>query len=117
MTRAFVTLAFLTGCVNEYHPEYHPVSIVSVQATSRERAPLREYRAPDPDYSKMFSHQHAEDPFEVAAPVPAATLAVPPPPTLLPETKPHRGGVYIGDGVRINGNVTINGDVYITTRR
>jgi hypothetical protein len=122
------------GCVNEYHPEYHPVSIVSVNQSEardvtgmptnqelRRRADriasLARHGAgaspPHEAYTELFTHD-AGDPFVIDEQrQPIATNPVPTPKT--PETIIGRG-VSIGGNVRFYGNVTFNGDVYIDAR-
>ena len=107
MTRVLVAslVATMLGCVSEYHPEYHPVSVVSIQQTATLHDP-----PPPPTYLELF-HDRESDPFAISeaytAPV-AVEQRVP---------QASRGSVQIGGNVRIYGNVEIHGDVYIDTRR
>ncbi len=127
LPRALLWAVCSVGCVNEYHPEYHPVSIVSVNQTSPVIAvehvaeapivpepviapPLPSYNSRDggvdPDYTALFARD-AGDPFTVDTHTCCGGI---------PETRIGRG-VSIGGNVRFYGNVTFNGDVYIDARR
>jgi UDP-3-O-[3-hydroxymyristoyl] glucosamine N-acyltransferase len=110
MKRAALSAIVLAGCVNEYHPEFHPVSIVSVEQREEARAPRETASAPE--YMRLFpKEKRHEDPFvEDASPIATSAPIATSVPVALPQ---RRGSVYIGGNVRIEGNVTIYGDVII----
>jgi len=129
--RAVLWAVCSAGCVSEYHPEYHPVSVMNVTQVAQalehpaivpelhaahevvvhEANPLPSYGASDggadPDYTTLFSRD-AGDPFVISERPMYASAG----------SGIYMGpGVYIGGSVQFHGNVTIHGNVYIDARR
>ena len=131
--RATLLVMLSAGCVNEYHPEYHPVTVTtvnqiaaaavsapaSVSASASAAAPASVSAAvsvsanahDSRDYASLFAHD-AGDPFAVDHWVPYDQRA-----TDSPGRVVIGPGVYLGSGVHFHGAVTINGNVYIDARR
>jgi hypothetical protein len=130
-TRLVLWAMCSTGCVNEYHPEYHPVSIVSVNQSEARDVTNEELRRradriaslarhgagaspPHEAYTELFTHD-AGDPFVIDDQRQSLTTTNQVPTPKTPQTIIGRG-VSIGGNVRFYGNVTFNGDVYIDAR-
>ena len=115
MRRCVLLVAIGAGCVNEYHPEYHPVSVVSVVENNVTEAPPPP--APPQPPAPPPPAPPEKHVVSVASPRPVDTVAIAAP--LVADEGVHevrhpgRPRVYLGGNVQISGNVVINGDVYI----
>jgi hypothetical protein len=78
------------GCMNEYHPEYHPVTTTTF---------VQQVSAP----TTIINESAAE----------ASDLKIDLPPKVDPPALPPAPGTVLGPNVQIGSGVTFNGNVYV----